>query len=115
MNRIGAMNRAATSSLLLRNEVSKEENKEKEVKVGHQDLGSSPTFGMSSTATAATTTTSTSMISIDATNYRGSTPATTTTPPPHRGSFNEFFGQSSLRWIRNLPVFTVLCNALHES
>ena len=76
------MNRAATSSLLLKNEVSEEENKEKEVKVGHQDLGSSPTFGMSSTATAATTTTtSTSMISIDATNYRGSAPATTTTPP----------------------------------
>lgn len=85
MNTITAMNRAATSPLLLKNEVSKEENKEKEVKVGHQDLGSSPTFGMSSTATAATTTTtSTSMISIDATNYRGSAPATTTTPPPHR-------------------------------
>ena len=100
------MNRAATSSFFLKNEVSEEENKEKEVKVGHQDLGSSPTFGMSSTATAATTTTtsSTSMISIDATNYRGSTPATTTTPPPHRGSFNEFFGQSSLRWIRNPPL-----------
>ena len=112
MKRIGAMNRAATSSLLLKNEVSEEENKKKGVKVGHQDLGSSPTFGMSSTATAATTTTSTSMISIDATNYRGSTPATTTTAPPHRGSFNEFFGQSSLRWTRNLPVFTVLCNAL---
>ena len=77
------MNMVATSPLLLKNEVSEEENKEKEVKVGHQDLGSSPTFGMSSsTATAAsTTTTSTSMISIDATNYRGSTPATTTTPP----------------------------------
>ena len=108
MNRIGAMNSAATSSLLLRNEVSKEENKKKEVKVGHQDLGSSPTFGMSSTATAATTTTSTSMISIDATNYRGSTPATTTTPPPHRGSFNEFFGQSSLGLIRNSPPPCVL-------
>ena len=75
------MNRAATSSLLLKNKVSEEENKEKHVKVGHQDLGSSPTFGMSSAATAATTTTSTSMISIDATNYRGSAPATTTTPP----------------------------------
>ena len=98
MNRIGAMNSAATSSLLLRNEVSKEENKKKEVKVGHQDLGSSPTFGMSSTTTAATaTTTSTSMISIDATNYRGSTPATTTTPPLHRGSFDDYF-------LDNLPL-----------
>ena len=42
------MNMVATSPLLLKNEVSEEENKEKEVKVGHQDLGSSPTFGMSS-------------------------------------------------------------------
>ena len=112
MNRIRALNRAATSSLLLKNEVSEEENKEKEVKVGHQDLGSSPTFGMSSTATAATTTTSTSMISIDATNYRGSTPATTTIPSPHRGSFNELFGQSSLGWIRNSPPST-LCSVMH--
>ena len=113
MNRIRALNRAATSSLLLKNEVSEEENKEKEVKVGHQDLGSSPTFGMSSTATAATTTTtSTSMISIDATNYRGSTPATTTIPSPHRGSFNELCGQSSLGWIRNSPRST-LCSVMH--
>ena len=112
MNRIRALNRAATSSLLLKNEVSEEENKEKEVKVGHQDLGSSPTFGMSSTATAATTTTSTSMISIDATNYRGSTPATTTIPSPHIGSFNELFGQSSLGWIRNSPPST-LCSVMH--
>ena len=113
MNRIGAMNRAATSSLLLKNEVSEEENKKKGVKVGHQDLGSSPTFGMSSTATAATTTTSTSMISKDATNYRGSTPATTTTPPPHRGSFNEFFGQSSLGWIGNSLPPSTLCSVMH--
>jgi hypothetical protein len=48
MNTTAAMNMVATSPLLLKNEVSEEENKEKEVKVGHQDLGSSPTFGMSS-------------------------------------------------------------------